>query len=307
MTFKNNSHEKEKTIDELISEGEILVKRVGNNQKSEDNRKDQLNGNIAFVPQDIVSEDGNIEDIVSKLKNKYKDLQAIFITKPRSEKVEEIKLSNLPIDVKQISKDKIKNDNILEILSITDEANKTLNNTKEGIGRLKIEDNKGSQTIASVVMTFKGETKDISNEKTMFGRNTLTYNVKENKDLHVLVVPGDFKVNKDKNNDVKYEISGIVDKFSDTNIVVIPGDEDESSYKKLLEKGWEKVNDERFLQMFRGNKLKKSIVLVKKESAADKLSKDTVADLTLLDFEGNEISPNEVEKNLKDEAIIKQS
>ena len=59
--------------------------------------------------------------------------------------------------------------------------------------------------------------------------------------------------------------------------------------------------------MFRGNKLKKSIVLVKKESAADKLSKDTVADLTLLDFEGNEISPNEVEKNLKDEAIIKQS
>ena len=48
-------------------------------------------------------------------------------------------------------------------------------------------------------------------------------------------------------------------------------------------------------------------MVVKKDSAADKLSKDTVADLTLLDFEGNEISPNEVEKNLKDEAIIKQS
>lgn len=305
--LKEDTDENEKTIDELINEGEILVKKVGNIQKSEDNKKDQLNGDIAFVSQDLIPDDGDIKDIVTELKNEYKDLQAIFITKPKSEKVEEIKLSNLPIDVKQISKDKIKNDNILEILSITDEANKTLNNTKEGIGRLKIEDAKGSQTIASVVMTFKGETKDIDNEKTMLGRNTLTYNVKENKDLHVLVVPGDFKVNRDKNNDVKYEISGIVDKFSDTNIVVFPGDEDESSYKKLLEKGWEKVADERFLQMFRGSKLNKSVVLVKKDSAADKLSKDAVADLTLLDFEGNEISPNEVEENLKNAATIAQS
>lgn len=306
--LKENPDKKEKTIDELINEGEILVKQVGNNQKSGDKKKDQLNGNIAFVSQDLIPDDGDIKDIVIELKNKYKDLQAIFITKPKSDKVEEIKLSNLPKDVKQISRDKIKNDNILEILSITYEANKTLNNTKEGIGRLKIKDNKDSQkTIASVVMTFKGEPKDIANEKTMFGRNTLTYNVKENKDLHVLVVPGDFEVNKDKNNNVKYEISGIVDKFSDTNIVVIPGDEDESSYKKLLETGWEKVNDERWFKMLRFSKLKKSVVLVKKDSAADKLSKDTVADLTLLDFEGNEISPNGVEKNLKDEAIIKQS
>lgn len=305
--LKENPDENEKTIDELISEGEILVKKVGNIQKNEDKTKEQLIGNIAFVSQDLIPEDGNIKDIVSELKNKYKDLQAIFITKPKSDKVEEIKLNNLPIDVKQISKDKIKNDNILEILSITDEANKILNNTKEGIGRLKIEDNKGSQTIASVVMTFKGETKDISNEKTMFGRNTLTYNVKENKDLHVLVVPGDFKVNKDKNNDVKYEISGIVDKFSDANIVVIPGDEDESSYKELLEKGWEKVNDKRWFKMLRFSKLKKSVVLVKKDSAADKLSKNAVADLTLLDFEGNEISPNEVEENLNNAATIKQS
>ena len=305
--LKEDTDENEKTIDELINEGEILVKKVGNIQKSEDNKKDQLNGDIAFVSQDLIPDDGDIKDIVSELKNKYKDLQAIFITKPKSEKVEEIKLSNLPIDVKQISKDKIKNDNILEILSITDEANKTLNNTKEGIGRLKIEDAKGSQTIASVVMTFKGKAKDTTNGKVMFGRNILTYNVKENKDLHVLVVPGDFKVNKDKNNDIKHEISGIIDKLSDANIVVIPGDEDESSYKKLLEKGWEKVADKRFLQMFRGNKLKKSIVLVKKDSAADKLSKDAVANLTLLDFEGNEISPNKVEENLNNEAKSKQS
>ena len=194
-------------------------------------------------------------------------MQAIFITKPKSEKVEEIKLSNLPKDVKQISKDKIKNDNILEILSITDEANKTLNDAKDGIGRLEIKDGEKSETIALAVMTFKGKAKDTTNGKVMFGRNILTYNVKENKDLHVLVVPGDFKVNKDKNNYIKHEISGIIDKLSDANIVVIPGDEDESSYKKLLEKGWEKVNDERFLQMFRGNKLKKSIVLVKKDSA----------------------------------------
>ena len=305
--LKENPDENEKTIDELISEGEILVKKVGNIQKSEDNKKDQLNGNIAFVSQDLIPEDGNIKDIVTELKNEYKDLQAIFITKPKSEKVEEIKLSNLPKDVKQISKDKIKNDNILEILSITDEANKTLNDAKDGIGRLEIKDGEKSETIALAVMTFKGKAKDTTNGKVMFGRNILTYNVKENKDLHVLVVPGDFKVNKDKNNYIKHEISGIIDKLSDANIVVIPGDEDESSYKKLLEKGWEKVNDERFLQMFRGNKLKKSIVLVKKDSAADKLSKDAVANLTLLDFEGNEISPNKVEENLNNEAKSKQS
>ena len=305
--LKEDTDENEKTIDELINEGEILVKKVGNIQKSEDNKKAQLNGDIAFVSQDLIPEDGNIKDIVSELKNKYKDLQAIFITKPKSEKVEEIKLSNLPKDVKQISKDKIKNDNILEVLSITDTANKTLNDAKDGIGRLEIKDGEKSETIALAVMTFKGKAKDTTNGKVMFGRNILTYNVKENKDLHVLVVAGDFKVNKDKNNDVKYETSGIVDKFSDTNIVVFPGDEDESSYKKLLEKGWEKVADERFLQMFRGSKLNKSIVLVKKDSAADKLSKDAVANLTLLDFEGNEISPNEVEEDLKNAATIAQS
>ena len=193
------------------------------------------------------------------------------------------------------------------MLSITDTANKTLNDAKDGIGRLEIKDGEKSETIALAVMTFKGKAKDTTNGKVMFGRNILTYNVKENKDLHVLVVAGDFKVNKDKNNDVKYETSGIVDKFSDTNIVVFPGDEDESSYKKLLEKGWEKVADERFLQMFRGSKLNKSIVLVKKDSAADKLSKDAVANLTLLDFEGNEISPNEVEEDLKNAATIAQS
>ena len=188
---EENNEEEEKTIDELIKEGKILIRETGKTQdKSESKKskaaadkktvektvnkdkgnketknvkkeiKDELNGNIAFITEDLVPEDGNIEDIISALKEKCKDLQAIIVTKPKEDKSEEFKLSNLPKDVKQISKDKIKDDNILAVVSLTDEAEKVLNNAKDGIGNLEIENKeteKGKETIAAAVMSFQGK------------------------------------------------------------------------------------------------------------------------------------------------------
>ena len=196
---EENNEEEEKTIDELIKEGKILIRETGKTQEKPENKKDsattdkktvektvnkdkdnketknvkketkdEINGNIAFITEDLVPEDGNIEDIVSALKEKCKDLQAIIITKPKEDKSEEFKLSNLPKDVKQIGQDKIKDDNILAVVSLTDEAEEVLNNAKDGIGNLEIENKeteKGKETIAAAVINFQGKDANSTNKK----------------------------------------------------------------------------------------------------------------------------------------------
>lgn len=301
----NETEETKKSVEILEGKGKIKYYSVAkadeeNKEVKVENKKvneektqnAQLNGTIAFISKDAIDNE-NANELISSLREKTKDLKAVFIVNTATAKKEakdatQLELGNLPESTKQIEvTDKnITKDNVAAVISLDDETTKFFTQNEEKIGELKVletkktgnkETNAQKETVETLSEKIKNFKNLVSKAKGTLAGQNLIYDVKENKDLHVLVISNDdIDFGKEAQATVNKYVTGQANESANTNIIIINDTRDEKRYENLLKNGWVEASDGRWFKLFReSNSLKKSVVLVKKDTEAEKLQKDT--------------------------------